>query len=593
MTAFREALVLPCLFLTVALLGGFRLGGQVRLLPPTLIALVLAVLLFGSLVRAGVVRPERLMNSRRTTLENITGAIVLLTLFAASAQVFNLVTPDSGLLHLLVSVFFLVQLLTTLAAVHDRTSMLRSLVVLLGCAFVLRFVALEALYSPGRGLLKRMMTAVMEGVTLGALNYEPSGAATGYAAFFALTLFLIGLALAAPPVESPATGEGQLTRVRTDLVGLLLMPLAFSISCSGAEPARASSADATHTPKSARDAALESARVWSAPAVPVSAANLRENPPGPGSLRKTDVVSCRFVLEPVGGLTPKFRCELPNGEVVKVKYGRGNPELYAEVAATRLLAALGFGADRMYVVQKVRCLGCPTLPFPALKCHEKTGLKTACLVGAHDGVIEFDPAVVERRLEGRTIEAFEDQGWAWYELARINPSKGGASRAELDAFRLIAVVLAHWDNKAENQRLMCPLGRERTAGSCEAPLALIQDLGAAFGPNKLDLSNWRRTPVWTDARQCRVSMKHLPYNGATYPDLQISDEGRRQLLGLLEQLSERQLRELFEESRVTTLDTVSAEGRDARAWATAFLDKVRQVRDAGPCPAASAITSTP
>jgi hypothetical protein len=67
------------------------------------------------------------------------------------------------LLHLLVSVFFLVQLLTTLAAVHDRISMLRSPVVLLGCAFVLRFVALEALYSPGRGLLKRVMTAVMEG----------------------------------------------------------------------------------------------------------------------------------------------------------------------------------------------------------------------------------------------------------------------------------------------------------------------------------------------------------------------------------------------------------------------------------------------
>jgi hypothetical protein len=110
----------------------------------------------------------------------------------------------------------------------------------------------------------------------------------------------------------------------------------------------------------------------------------------------------------------------------------------------------------MYVVQKVRCLGCPTLPFPALKCHEKTGLKAACLLGAHDGVIEFDPAVIERRLEGQPIEAFDGQGWAWYELARIDPSKGGASRAEVDAFRLIAVVLAHWDNKAENQRLMCP-----------------------------------------------------------------------------------------------------------------------------------------
>jgi hypothetical protein len=100
-------------------------------------------------------------------------------------------------------------------------------------------------------------------VTLGALNYEPSGAATGYAAFFALTLFLIGLALAAPPGEGPTTGEGQLTRVRTDLVGLLLMPLAISISCSGAEPARASSSAPTQTARSSRDAAFASVRVWS------------------------------------------------------------------------------------------------------------------------------------------------------------------------------------------------------------------------------------------------------------------------------------------------------------------------------------------
>ncbi len=73
--------------------------------------------------------------------------------------------------------------------------MLRSLAVLMGCAFFLRFVALESLYAPGRGALKRVMTALMEGVTLGALDYAPTGAATGYVAFLALTLYLIGLLL--------------------------------------------------------------------------------------------------------------------------------------------------------------------------------------------------------------------------------------------------------------------------------------------------------------------------------------------------------------------------------------------------------------
>ena len=195
MTPLREAFVLPCLFLTVALLGGLRLGADVRLVPPPLVTLVLAVLLVGSLVRSGVLAPDRLLNHRRTGLENACGGVVLLALVAASAQVFNLLTPDSGLLHVLVAVFFLVQLLTTLTAVRDRMAMLRSLAVLLGCAFFLRFIALESLYAPGRGVLKRVMTALMEGITLGALDYAPNGAATGYVAFLALSLYLVGLVL--------------------------------------------------------------------------------------------------------------------------------------------------------------------------------------------------------------------------------------------------------------------------------------------------------------------------------------------------------------------------------------------------------------
>ena len=202
MTPLREAFVLPCLYLTVVLLGGLRLGADVRLAPPPVVALVLAVLLVGALIRSHTIHPDALMNARRTPLENAAGLAVMLTLFAASSQIFNLVTPDDGLLHLLVSVFFFVQLLTTLAAVRDRVSMLRSLAILFGCAFVLRFLALESLYAPGRGMMKRVMTALMEGITLGALDYRPAGQATGYVAFLALSLYLVGLVLMRPPAES-------------------------------------------------------------------------------------------------------------------------------------------------------------------------------------------------------------------------------------------------------------------------------------------------------------------------------------------------------------------------------------------------------
>jgi hypothetical protein len=297
------------------------------------------------------------------------------------------------------------------------------------------------------------------------------------------------------------------------------------------------------------------------------------------------------VAQQVGGTTPKFYCELADGEVVKVKYGRNNPELAAEVAATRLLSALGFGADTMVRVSAVHCYGCPDFPFQALRCQGRTGLTSLCLAGSgnYERAVSFESAVIERRVEGARIESFKNQGWAWYELDRVNPASGGSPRAHVDGLRLMAAILAHWDNKAENQRLICT-GSSETCQSSPAPsLALMQDLGATFGPTKLDLVNWRRGDVWQDSRACRLSMKHLPYQGATFPEVHISEEGRLFVLTLLEQLSAVQVRELFVGSGITDYDSVAGESRDPGAWVEVFGDKVRQVRDAGPCPSEASL----
>jgi hypothetical protein len=339
-----------------------------------------------------------------------------------------------------------------------------------------------------------------------------------------------------------------------------------------------------------REAALAAARVWTPPPVPISRVNLRDNPPGAGAFRQDEEVFCRFKLETSDGLTPKFYCDLPAGDTIKVKYGDGNAEVHAEVAATRLLTALGFATDRMYVVKRVRCAGCPTFPFRALQCYKTTGIKATCFPGGidYDRVVTFDTAVIERRLEGQKIESGSAQGWAWHELTRVDPSRGGSPRTEVDALRLMAVFLAHWDNKADNQRLICPPGAERPDGGCATPLAIVQDLGATFGPAKVDLNNWRAYRVWTDAKTCSISMKNLPYSGATFVDWQVSEGGRTLLLGLLEQLTDNQLRDLFEGSHITDYDQVNAQGRGADAWITAFREKVTQIREAGPCPALTA-----
>ena len=195
MTPVREAVVLPALFLTVALLGGFRVGETVRLLPPSLTAMILAVLLLGTLVRGRVLQPLALMNGSRATLENVSGAVVLVTLFAASAQAINTLLPERGLLHAGFAIFFFCQLLTMNAAGPDRLATLRGLLVLCGSLFALRHIIVEALFAPDRGLLHRVLTTLMSGASLGGIAYDPNAAVTGYVAFFTLALYVIGLLL--------------------------------------------------------------------------------------------------------------------------------------------------------------------------------------------------------------------------------------------------------------------------------------------------------------------------------------------------------------------------------------------------------------
>lgn len=195
MTVTREAFVLPGLFLTVTLLGGVRVDERISLVPPTLAALLLALVMLSTLLRGRVFSPARLMSESRTNAENLSGLVVLLTLFAASAQALHLVTPERGLLHGIFVVFLFVQLLTASAAGTDRAGLLRTLVVTLGAAFVLRFIVLEGLYAADGGMLKRVLTALLTGVSLGGIEYLPHAPITGYVAFLTLALYMIGLYL--------------------------------------------------------------------------------------------------------------------------------------------------------------------------------------------------------------------------------------------------------------------------------------------------------------------------------------------------------------------------------------------------------------
>ena len=291
------------------------------------------------------------------------------------------------------------------------------------------------------------------------------------------------------------------------------------------------------------------------------------------------LLPCRFIPEEPSGTSAKFSCVLEGGQIVKVKYGR-NPEIQAEAAGTRLLRALGFAADDVTIVPRVRCYGCPRFPFLTMQVLSLARATSVLGANGHDdGYTDFEWAAVERKFPATPIETDTQQGWAWWELKASQ-----APRADVDALRLLAVFLAHWDNKSSNQRLVC-LDRPAPAPEqpCARPLLMIQDLGATFGPTKVNLARWRDLPVWADRRTCTVSMHSLPYQGASFTDVQISEEGRLQLARGLSALDDRGVAGLFADARFPEFYSGTDDTRDLNAWTAAFRARVDQIETAGPC----------
>lgn len=295
-------------------------------------------------------------------------------------------------------------------------------------------------------------------------------------------------------------------------------------------------------------------------------------------------VSCDFIEPrrdrvPTGGTTPKFFCTLRHHRQhadVKIRYGRDNRELYGELLGSRLLWALGVAVDHDYAV-RVRCHGCPAEPwnayrnFPTVDTSERQ-------------TRDFDDAVMQRLYPGvpieectradgdRCVERRHDQGWTFRELDTVEESAGGATRAEVDALRLLAAFIAHGDDKPDNQRLVCPLDAIAADGHCTQPRLLVADLGATFGRGasplglidrdaRPNLAAWSSLPMWKDAADCRAYLSARV--GPSHP--LVSEAGRRLLADRLMQLTDRQIRDLFVAARVDRL------GDSVADWTDAFL----------------------
>jgi len=345
-------------------------------------------------------------------------------------------------------------------------------------------------------------------------------------------------------------------RIRSVVAASIIASTAI-VGCAHLGATKAPKPDATDR---ARLDAIRQAHVWKATDVP--SMDLMAGPSGKGGFPTNALVTCNYLPKKLSGNTPKFACLIPPDDELKVKYGRTNGEVFAEPAAARLFSALGFYAEREYPV-RVACTGCP----PKI-----TGT---------------DMSSIERKMPGADIETKHHIGWAWPELDLVDPAAGGAPLEQRDALKLLAVFVQHTDSKPEQQRLVC-VGEKKKKGdldveSCAETVMMVHDLGMTFGHANylnratvggVNLDAWSHARVWKDPKRC---IGNLPESATgTLDNPLITEEGRRFLAGLLVQLTDAQLRDLFTVARFNRRSAKADDAPDTSSieqWVAAFKEK--------------------
>lgn len=377
-------------------------------------------------------------------------------------------------------------------------------------------------------------------------------------------------------------------------------------------PLNANAADGLKLPTPTADERIDSIRrghVWEP--TDVSSKDLYNGPAGKLTFALDQEITCQFVPKPLAGWTEKFLCRLEDGRIFKVKYEDSGKykEVYGEVLGTRLFWALGFYADRMLPV-RVTCHGCPRHPWQYVdmrksKHHlDAQGLIASFPPEAEIGTYTFDPAAMEEKLDAEPIEARKDQGWSWKSLKQVDESLGGASRAEIDALKLLNAFVENADNKSKQNSLVCPRDAmvENEAGevTCRRPILYVDDLGSVFGKGgfttgfdgRVDYEGWKERAVWRNPESCKARLVSIMwiFRTSTLRDPVIGEAGRALLARQLGQLSDAQIADLFRAARIDRLHQTMSDGAAGRRevtvedWVALFKLKRDEITNHPGCP---------
>ena len=256
----------------------------------------------------------------------------------------------------------------------------------------------------------------------------------------------------------------------------------------------------------------------------------------------------KFVEEEAKGTQPKIEVTDANGEKWKVKFGK---EVHSEVAATRLLWALGYYVEETYFVD-------------AGKIEGITQLRRAKEFIAPDG--SFAGARFEKR--PKNIERTKI-AWAWGD----NPFLG---TKELSGLRILMTMINNWDTRRVSKNNI--VLRITAPGGVVEDWYVVEDLGSSFGKmgrymfvtrNRWDLDDFR-TQKFIDG--VSGNMLDLHYQGGARSINKVPLDHARWFSGLLSQLTDNQVRRAFE--------AAEANKSEIDGFSTRIMEKIRELQTA-------------
>lgn len=223
---------------------------------------------------------------------------------------------------------------------------------------------------------------------------------------------------------------------------------------------------------------------------------------GPGGKSSQPALPVKFVAEDTKGTSPKFDVRDSDGQKWRAKLG---PEARPETVATRLLWAVGYGANDDYFFESLKVKGLPSTL--------QRGQEFVSDPPSHDAKNQ-DPREPGTEVKAVRLqihpsgEKKEQDSWNWHH----NPFYG---TREFNGLRVMMALVNNWDLTDDNNAVYTD------PADPKKDLYIVTDVGASFGKTgksyseKISKGNLK---AYIHSRFIsKVTATHVDFNFPTHP----------------------------------------------------------------------------